>query len=184
MSLGQQIIKYRQLKELTQEQLSKKIRVNTETIVNWEENRNVPNVNQLIKLCEILEVSMNELLEIKTLQHYVDTNQLLTLIKQFSQNQTRTNRRHFLMIVLSVVFISFCAVTYTMSSQINNNNKIKQYENQLIQLNGQMMIDYSNLYHLVNDTNNKQTIKAYHINFSEIKEDYTNIKIKTSLYEY
>ena len=114
---------------------------------------------------------MDELLEIKTLQHYVDTNQLLSLIKQFSQNQTRTNRRHFLMIVLSVVFISFCAVTYTMSSQINNNNKIKQYENQLIQLNGQMMIDYSNLYHLVNDANNKQTIKAYHINFSEIKED-------------
>ena len=113
---------------------------------------------------------MDELLEIKTLQHYVDTNQLLTLIKQFSQNQTRTNRRYFLMIVLSVGVISLCVVGYIISSQINN-NKIKQYENQLVQLNEQMIIDYSNLYHLVNDANNKQTIKAYHINFSEIKED-------------
>ncbi len=113
---------------------------------------------------------MDELLEIKTLQHYVDTNQLLSLIKQFSQNQTRTNRRYFLMTVLSVGVISLCVVGYIISSQINN-NKIKQYENQLVQLNEQMMIDYSNLYHLVNDANNKQTIKAYHINFSEIKED-------------
>lgn len=166
MSLGQQIIKYRQLKELTQEQLSKKIGGSTKTIVNWEENRNVPNVNQLIKLCEILEVSMNELLEIKK----EDANQLLSLIKQLSQNQTRTNRRYFLMTVLSVGVISLCVVGYIISSQINN-NKIKQYENQLVQLNEQMIIDYSNLYHLVNDANNKQTIKAYHINFSEIKED-------------
>ena len=77
MNLGHQIIKYRQLKQLTQEQLAKKIAVSTKTIVNWEENRNVPNVNQLIKLCERLEVSMNELLEIKT----EDANQLLSLIK-------------------------------------------------------------------------------------------------------
>ena len=179
MNLGHQIIKYRQLKQLTQEQLAKKIGDSTKTIVNWEENRNVPNVNQLIKLCEILEVSMNELLEIKT----EDANQLLSLIKQLSQNQTRTNRRYFLMTVLSVGVISLCVVGYIISSQINN-NKIKQYENQLVQLNEQMIIDYSNLYHLVNDANNKQTIKAYHINFSEIKEDYTKVKIKTSLYEY
>ena len=52
----------RKAKNLTQAKLAEKIFVSEKTISKWENGKGIPDTNSLTKLCEILQVSLNELL--------------------------------------------------------------------------------------------------------------------------
>lgn len=63
MELGKQIKKYRTDKQLSQEQLAERIFVSRQTISNWENNRNYPDIKSLLLLSEIFEVSLDNLIK-------------------------------------------------------------------------------------------------------------------------
>lgn len=63
MKLGENILKLRKQKGLSQEQLGEKINVTRQTISNWELNETTPNPEQLKLLSKTLKVSIDELLE-------------------------------------------------------------------------------------------------------------------------
>lgn len=60
--IGKFIETERKAKNLTQVKLAEKIYVSEKTISKWENGKGVPDTNSLIKLCEVFEVSLNELL--------------------------------------------------------------------------------------------------------------------------
>lgn len=62
MSLGNRILEQRKKKNMTQEELGKKLYVTDKTISSWESNRTEPNLEILIKLSEILETSISYLI--------------------------------------------------------------------------------------------------------------------------
>lgn len=63
MKLGEQILKLRKKKGLSQEQLGEKIYVTRQTISNWELGETSPNPEQLKLLSKELNVSIDELLD-------------------------------------------------------------------------------------------------------------------------
>lgn len=62
MSLGENILKLRKKKGLSQEQLGEKVNVTRQTISNWELDETAPNPEQLKVLSKVLNVSIDELL--------------------------------------------------------------------------------------------------------------------------
>ena len=63
MELGKQIKKYRIEKEYLQEELANKIYVTRQSISNWENDKTYPDVNSLVLLSEIFQVSIDELIK-------------------------------------------------------------------------------------------------------------------------
>ena len=63
MSLGNKIFELRKKKGLSQEQLGEKVDVTRQTISNWELGETTPNPEQLKLLSNVLNVSIDELLD-------------------------------------------------------------------------------------------------------------------------
>lgn len=58
--LGDNIQKYRRARGLTQEQLSAQIPVVRQTLSKWEKNLSVPDAQALLRLSQVLEVSVEK----------------------------------------------------------------------------------------------------------------------------
>lgn len=63
MELGKQIKKYRQEAGLSQEELANRIYVSRQTISNWENDKSYPDVNSLVLLSEIFQISLDKLIK-------------------------------------------------------------------------------------------------------------------------
>lgn len=63
MELGKQIKKYRNELALSQDALAEKIYVSRQTISNWENDKNYPDINSLVLLSEVFNVSIDNLIK-------------------------------------------------------------------------------------------------------------------------
>lgn len=63
MEIGKQIKKYRTEMKLSQDELSEKIFVSRQTISNWENNKNYPDVKSLLLLSSLFNVSLDILIK-------------------------------------------------------------------------------------------------------------------------
>ena len=63
MEIGKQIKKYRTELKLSQDGLSEKIFVSRQTISNWENNKNYPDVKSLLLLSSLFSVSLDILIK-------------------------------------------------------------------------------------------------------------------------
>lgn len=63
MEIGKQIKKYRMEMNFSQEELSEKIFVSRQTISNWENNKNYPDVKSLLLLSSLFNVSLDILIK-------------------------------------------------------------------------------------------------------------------------
>lgn len=63
MELGKQIKKYRSEKALSQDALAEKIYVSRQTISNWENDKSYPDVNSLVLLSKVFNISLDQLIK-------------------------------------------------------------------------------------------------------------------------
>ena len=63
MELGNQIKHYRNEKGLSQEELAERVYVTRQSISNWENNKNYPDINSLVLLSEVFEISIDNLIK-------------------------------------------------------------------------------------------------------------------------
>lgn len=63
MELGNKIKYYRGEKELSQEELAERVYVSRQTISNWENNKSYPDINSIVLLSEIFEISIDNLIK-------------------------------------------------------------------------------------------------------------------------
>lgn len=61
MKIGENILKLRKEKRLSQEELGEMVGVTRQTISNWELNETIPDTNQLIALSKALNISIDDL---------------------------------------------------------------------------------------------------------------------------
>lgn len=62
MTVGEKIQKYRKDLNLSQEELGQKLLVSRQTISLWEKDQTVPTIDNLMRLSEIFEISVDEIL--------------------------------------------------------------------------------------------------------------------------
>ena len=63
MEIGKQIKMYRQEAHLSQEELANRVYVSRQTISNWENDKSYPDVNSLVLLSEIFQISLDNLIK-------------------------------------------------------------------------------------------------------------------------
>ena len=61
MKFHENLVKYRKLAGFTQEELAKKMQVSRQSVSKWENGEAVPELAKIIRLSELLNVSMDEL---------------------------------------------------------------------------------------------------------------------------
>lgn len=62
MRLGENIMKYRKQKNLTQEDFAEALNVSRQTVYKWEASLSKPKLDKLKQITELLEITYEELL--------------------------------------------------------------------------------------------------------------------------
>ena len=83
MELGKQIKKYRTEANLSQEELADKIFVSRQTVSNWENDKNYPDIKSLVLLSEIFHLSLDNLIkgDLKKMKKEIDLQEYVKFQK-------------------------------------------------------------------------------------------------------
>lgn len=117
--LGENLLKFRKEKGLSQEELANRINVSRQSIHLWESGKMIPDIENIVSLCNTLEIETSQL-----------TNGL-ELIENSKKNNQILNKRKitfFILIVLLVLLILYLIISLRKSIILMKlNNKCNQY---------------------------------------------------------
>lgn len=141
MELGNQIKHYRNEKGLSQEELAERVYVTRQTISNWENNKNYPDINSIVLLSEIFEISIDNLIkgdlekmkkeinseEVKKLNFY----SLIMAILMIAAIISLVPLIKFIGVYAFIVYFALlaCALVFALKiEKIKKNNDIQTYK--------------------------------------------------------
>lgn len=82
MELNKQIKKYRRMMNLSQEELAERVYVTRQTISNWETGGSIPDLDKIIKLSELFDVTTDYLLKDDTEEISCDVSEVFEEIPE------------------------------------------------------------------------------------------------------
>lgn len=104
----------RKTKGLTQEELAGKLNVVRQTVSKWEKGLSVPDADMLIKIAEIFEISVSELLG-ANLENDVDKERIAEQLLRINEQLAIKNRRTKLILrVILGVFVGAILINIIM----------------------------------------------------------------------
>lgn len=86
------LIFYRKQKKLLQRELAAALEVSTSAVSNWESGINYPRLDTVYKICDVLEISVGQLLGLGGSQHNYEEQALLDAYKQHPAMQDAIRR--------------------------------------------------------------------------------------------
>lgn len=97
MELGKQIKKHRQEVQLSQEKLADRVCVSRQTISNWENDKSYPDVNSLVLLSEIFQISLDNLIkgDIEVMKDVIQKEEIVKM--------NRYGKIYTIMLIVTVV---------------------------------------------------------------------------------
>lgn len=101
---------FRKQKGFSQEELASRLHVVRQTISKWEKNLSVPDADTLIRLAEILEVSVSELLGSKIGTENVPNDVAEQLSRINEQLAIKNRRSHRISKVIAIIAIILAAI--------------------------------------------------------------------------
>ena len=123
-NLSTLMIEGRKRKNLTQEELAKRLNVTRQAVSNWENDKNYPNVEILKSIAKELDLKLNDVLEI--------------------DNKALKRKHRKRLIILSIIFIIVLIVLIVMLFSILKRNKIAVYtfsiESDDVNINGGTLV--------------------------------------------
>lgn len=141
MELGNHIKHYRNEKGLSQEELAERVYVTRQTISNWENNKNYPDINSIVLLSEVFEISIDNLIkgdleemkkeinseEVKKLNFY----SLMMAILMIAAIISLVPLIKFIGVYAFIVYFALlaCALVFALKiEKIKKNNDIQTYK--------------------------------------------------------
>lgn len=119
LQLNTQIKKYRTNLNLSQEELAEKVYVTRQTISNWENNKNYPDIHSLLLLSSLFHISLDQLIkgdidlmkeeikksEIEKFNHYGNIFTLLLLVTIVSAVPLAIFLNYYGLMIFGVLFV-------------------------------------------------------------------------------
>lgn len=78
-NLGEKLFELRKAKNLSQEEVAEKLNVTRQTVSKWETNQSTPDFDKIVPLCELFEISTDELLRGKKSESLKEENDINSL---------------------------------------------------------------------------------------------------------
>ncbi|WP_270330419.1 helix-turn-helix domain-containing protein [Lapidilactobacillus dextrinicus] len=106
--IGQRIKQARNDQNLTQQELADKISISRSAVSNWESERNYPDLDSIVLLSDVLNISLDQLLREDSI-----------MVKEVSSEQRKGKRRKIYLRILLPLFILLLLFTGYMLYQEN-----------------------------------------------------------------
>ena len=100
--IGLLIAKLRKKKKLTQEQLAEQLHVTNKTISRWENGNYMPDLSLLIPLCNILEITVDELLQANIKEKTNNHEEIII----YAIKKEKENKKKYLSIILFIILMT------------------------------------------------------------------------------
>ena len=124
MDIGEKLFELRKAKNMTQDYVAEKLNVSRQSVSKWETNQSTPDFDKIVPLCELYEISPNELLINDKKESVSNENSANGKINKFLawgkgkeinyENMTRTQiKQKSAEVVSSSILIFFIAVAFT-----------------------------------------------------------------------
>ncbi len=127
IDLGKFIASLRNEKNLTQEELAEILFIDKRKISRWECGTSIPEFEMLIKLSEILDVSLYELSICKRIENEKLTRKIINKfksIKDYKYYQRKKKIKFILLIIIAIIFI----ITTTYTIKYHNTFEVYQLD--------------------------------------------------------
>lgn len=118
MNIGTKLQDHRKQRELTQEQVAQHLHVTRATISSWETGRTFPDIEKLIMLSELYDLSLDQLIREEP-----------QIMKNISQQQKKLKNYRLLKIILAV--LGLIAVVYSsiwLALMLPKNNHLGKWQ--------------------------------------------------------
>lgn len=130
---GENLKTLRKQKGFSQEELATRLHVVRQTISKWEKNLSVPDADTLIRLAEILEVSVSELLgaKIENENTASDVAEQLSRINEQLAIKNRRSRRIWKIVAIilaAIILINIFIAVFFSVPNLNEGNQSNQPE--------------------------------------------------------
>ncbi len=113
MNLGEKLYELRKAKNLTQDEVAEKLNVTRQTISKWETNQSTPDFDKILPLCELYDISTEELLRGEKQGQKIEENEKEKKDKNNYENMTINQiKQKSAEVVCSSVLIFIVAVAY------------------------------------------------------------------------
>lgn len=125
MKFSEKLMNLRKQKGMSQEELADKLNVTRQTISKWELDQTVPDMNKLIEISKLFEISLDELTgEIKMNEYQ---NEYTNEYKETSHEKKNTKIALKVFIVGTIISLIICGIgLFKQISANNTNEKSKQ----------------------------------------------------------
>lgn len=122
MTIGKTIQFYRKQHQLSQQQLANQIGVSRQTISKWEQDLSLPDIEMLVKMADVFEVSVTSLMGVETEENSL--SELYNQIKNVQINLEKANKhKNISQMILILICILSLGVTISTKYQISKQNQ-------------------------------------------------------------
>ncbi len=122
--IGKFIAECRKEKGLTQMQLAEQLGITNRAVSKWENAKSMPDVSVMIPLCEILDISVNELLrgeKIKMEDYKLKTEQTLLEMREQEEKADKALSGYKTMLcILGILFVLLLAFSIYAGTQVGS----------------------------------------------------------------
>lgn len=108
--LGENIKRFRLEKNLSQEDLAKKLNVVRQTVSKWEKGQSFPDSQSLKALAEILDTDLSSLLDIENKNDEADLKEILEKINQ--ELHIKNQRRERIWKIIGRIFLTLAIIYF------------------------------------------------------------------------
>ncbi|MEG1886687.1 MAG: helix-turn-helix transcriptional regulator [Oscillospiraceae bacterium] len=111
VKIGKFIATCRKEKKLTQFQLAEKLNITDRAISKWETGKSMPDPSIMLELCEILNITVNELLtgEKLNMENYKENAEKNLLEQQMKEARIKSDKKILNIVILSITIVAFIA---------------------------------------------------------------------------
>lgn len=115
MTLGERIKLYRIDNNLSQEELAEKINVSRQAITKWESDNGIPDIDNLIQLSKLMNISLDELVLGKN-------NEKITGVEEQAARERDDNRWRYLIGIIGFSVAILCWIISCIINICNGND--------------------------------------------------------------
>ncbi len=144
--IGQFILKLRNEKGLTQKELADSIPIGREAVSKWERGITIPDSSTLIRLSEIFDVSINEILYGERINKKNNSQINNITLSLYESNNKNKQKVRILLIIIVIVLFSFLIYYFISSYKAIKVYTITGYNNDVLLMEGLFINTKNKLY--------------------------------------
>ena len=111
MSLGERLYELRKKKGLSQEEVAERLNVTRQSVSKWETDESKPDFDKIIPICELYEISSNELLSGTKEEKEEEEVEVIN----------KDNKKKRALIITSAIFLYFLSIIWIIISEVTFN---------------------------------------------------------------